>query len=159
MERKAIEAVCLALEKHQGQVDKSGEPYILHIARVAFRTYSIYKDEDLLVAAILHDIIEDTPTTIEDLESKGFTRRSIDAVDSLTRRSREPYEDYIDRVGLNIDAIRIKLIDLTDNLDKERLGKLPKETANRLRKKYKKAENILSYKLLEFAYVSLVHER
>lgn len=106
-------ACILAKAAHCRQVDKAGEPYYNHIARVAERV----KCEEDKTVAMLHDIVEDSPITLEDLRDMGFGPTIVHAVDILTRRDNEMYFQYIDRIiqSGNIIARNVKLADLTDN--------------------------------------------
>jgi (p)ppGpp synthase/HD superfamily hydrolase len=110
-------AIAIAAEAHQGQQDKSHEPYILHPIRVMLRL----SNPDERVAAMLHDLLEDTDWSRPDLEREGFSTTVLDAVESLTRRPDETYEDFLNRLSLNPIALRVKLADLEDNLDASRI--------------------------------------
>lgn len=111
-------AIALAAAAHAGQVDKAGAPYILHPLRLLL---AVDTPEERIVA-VLHDVVEDTPWTLEGLRAEGFTREVVDAVEALTKRTGECYEAFIDRVAANPLARQVKRADLTDNLD---LGRLP----------------------------------
>lgn len=123
-------AILLAVQSHQGQKDKSGATYILHPLRVMLRMSS---DEERIVA-VLHDVVEDTPTTLEDLRNEGFSEKILDALDCLTRREGEPYEDFIQRIKANSIARKVKLADLEDNMDVRRLPDLREKDLERLKK-------------------------
>ena len=110
------DAIALAARAHRGQVDKSGEPYILHSLRVMLKQQS----EAARIVAVLHDVVEDTAVTISDLRSAGYDDEVCDAVDSVTRRPDETYEAMISRVAANPIARRVKLADLEDNMDPRR---------------------------------------
>ena len=110
------DAICFAAKSHRGQVDKAGEPYILHVLRVIVRQ----TDEPARIAAALHDVMEDSATSLSDLDNAGYSQEIRDAVDCLTRRAGESYEDMITRVAANPLARRVKLADLEDNLDPRR---------------------------------------
>ncbi|MDQ3702243.1 MAG: HD domain-containing protein [Chloroflexota bacterium] len=112
------DALLLAAEAHRGQVypSQTGEPYILHPLRVMLRLES----ETERVAALLHDVVEDTPTTLTDLRRLGYPDDVVAAVDRLTRRDGETYEAYIERIAGDPLARRVKLADLADNLDNNR---------------------------------------
>ncbi len=103
-----------AFVAHRNQVDKGGAPYLLHVLRVALQMKS---DEDFIVA-LLHDVVEDGNITLRDLNLEGELH---DAVDALTRRPLENYDQYIDRVAANPIAVRVKLADLKDNSDISRI--------------------------------------
>lgn len=121
----------IACEAHKGQSDKRGEPYIFHVMRVALAC-----EGDARLAALLHDVVEDTPWTLSTLIMRGMPRRITDAVDALTRRKRddETYVDYIERVALNPLARLVKIEDLKDHL--WRIDSLPDYQADRLRPRY-----------------------
>lgn len=111
-------AISLAAQKHAGQFDQGGFPYILHPIRIMMSMNTI----DEKVVAILHDIIEDTDVTEEDLEIIGFNHQVIQALIAITHdKTAEPYFDYIRRVMKNPLAARIKAADLRDNLSVNRL--------------------------------------
>ena len=120
-------AIYLAVRAHAGQLDKSGQPYILHPLRVMFRCQT---DEQRIVG-VLHDVIEDTSVTVEDLRNAGFNEEILAALDCVTKRNGESYEDFVERAAANPIARRVKLADLEDNMDLRRLGAAnlgPKET-------------------------------
>lgn len=105
-------AISFAADWHEGQVDKSGQPYILHPLRVMLAVQA----GDARITAVLHDVIEDTDAEIFDLYHLGFNERVIHAVDALTRRSNETYQDFICRVATNPLATEVKIQDIYDNL-------------------------------------------
>jgi (p)ppGpp synthase/HD superfamily hydrolase len=110
-------AIAIAASAHEGQIDKGGAPYILHPLRVMLAMSS---DEDR-TAAVLHDVLEDTPWTADALRREGFSDAVVDAVESLTRRTGEAYDDFILRARSNPIARRVKLADLADNMDLRRI--------------------------------------
>lgn len=120
-------------DKHKGQVDLAGEPYFNHLLRVASKLPNPYKS-----IAYLHDIFEDTDTTVQELLSLGIHEGTISDIITLTRRGGEDYEDYIKRIGLNSVASLIKVADLEDNMNICRLKGLTDKDIERL-KKYHKA--------------------
>lgn len=129
------EAIVVATWAHVTQVDKAGQPYILHPLRVML---SMDTDEERMVAA-LHDVVEDTDVTLAKLRQAGFAEDVTSAVDALTRRDGEPYmPDYIDRVAANPLARKVKLADLADNLSPSRA--LPGSEAVRLYRRYRAAQ-------------------
>ena len=115
-----IRAEEIAVKAHKGQVDKGGEEYIHHPWRVM---ESFRMPEDKMVA-ILHDVVEDTPVTLEDLKSEGFSSDVIHAVDCMTRGEGESWNKYIERVKGDNIALRVKIADLRDNLNITRLRSL-----------------------------------
>lgn len=107
---KAIEIAKIA---HEGQVDKLGECYIKHCIRVM----DAGTNDNEKIVGILHDVVEDTNITLEDLKNAGFDEAVIEAIDAITRRENETYSSYIDRVSTNQIATVVKLNDLKDNLN------------------------------------------
>jgi (p)ppGpp synthase/HD superfamily hydrolase len=127
-------AIALAAFLHVGQVDLTGKPYIMHPMRVMAGV----KAYDAMVVAALHDLIEDTDITLDELKELGFREEIVEAVDAVSKRDGEEYMDYVARAAANPIGIEVKLSDLRDNLDKTR--KLPDdERAKKKIKKYKKA--------------------
>ncbi len=121
-------ALAIAVEAHRGQVDKAGQPYILHPLRVMARVTTA---EERLVA-VLHDVVEDSPKTLDDLRAAGFDEAVVRAVDFLTRREDETYEAFIERVDGDALARRVKLADLEDNMTLTRLRELDERAVERL---------------------------
>ena len=111
------QAISIASLAHEGQLDKGGEPYILHPLRVMMKL----KDKKQRIVAVLHDVIEDTNVTDIDLVVKGLSLELINAVLTLTRNKSESYDDYIDRISKDEFAIEVKLADLEDNMDMSRI--------------------------------------
>jgi len=106
-------ALAIAVKAHQGQTDKVGEPYILHPLRIMFKM----SNETERMVALLHDVVEDSPLTLDDLRKAGFPDTVIEAVDGLTRRDHEDYEVYVERASRNPLARKIKVADLEDNMN------------------------------------------
>ncbi len=104
-------ALQIAAKAHEGQTEKDGQPYILHPLRVM----NSVEGEEAKIAAVLHDVIEDTEITEEDLRREGFSETVLAAVLCLTHRKSEPYADYVVRCKGNDIARRVKLADLEDN--------------------------------------------
>ena len=111
-------AIGIAAEAHAGQVDKAGASYILHPLRVMLRMGT---NDDRIVAA-LHDVVEDSDWSLDLLRAEGFPERIVQAIDSVTRRDDEPYEEFVLRAGLDPIGRRVKLADLEDNCDVKRLA-------------------------------------
>lgn len=126
-------ALLLATIAHHGQTDKAGKPYIMHPLRVASSLV-----DDQRIAALLHDVVEDSAFTLLDLTREGFKAPVVEAVKALTRNVGEDYEAYIRRLCLNPMARKVKLSDLRDNMDITRWDQLPDDLWPRL-KKYHKA--------------------
>ena len=127
MFEKALE---IAAKAHKGQTDKSGEPYIGHLLRVM----QMGKTSDEKICGLLHDLAEDTDWKFEDLKNEGFSDTIINALKCLTKTGNESYDQFIDRVLSNTLAMRVKLNDLTDNMDVKRLESLKEEDSKRLNK-------------------------
>lgn len=130
------EAIIIATKAHSGQLDKIGQPYILHPIRVMLKVPS-----PLQVPAVLHDVLEDTALTELNLVFVGDSNLQI--VKALTRNEGEKYLDYIHRVSLNPDAVIVKLADLEDNMSPERSGF---KGHSSLMERYLKTYDILSKK-------------
>jgi guanosine-3',5'-bis(diphosphate) 3'-pyrophosphohydrolase len=109
----------LATNRHAGQFDKGGNPYILHPLAVMHLLES--KDEELQAIAVGHDIVEDTGVTYAELRELGFTERIIDGIKSLTKVPGESYDEYKAKVKANPDAVSVKMADLKHNTRIERL--------------------------------------
>lgn len=133
-------ALALAKEAHKGQKDKAGKPYIQHPLYVA----SQLEDEDGKIVALLHDAIEDGEMDIHRLADEGFSFNIIKAVDLLTRKGKEPYREYIHRIGIDDLATRVKVEDLKHNMDLSRIPN-PTEADKARAKKYKVALEYLLF--------------
>jgi hypothetical protein len=132
----------LAAEVHRGQNDKGGMPYIEHPERVAARLPA--DDHELQAAALLHDVVEDSGTSLDDLRADGFPEELVEIVDRVTKRKGEPYADAVRRAAEHPRARLVKEADVADNSDPARLGKLAPADAERLREKYATAQRILA---------------
>ena len=133
-------AMVIAYNAHHGQVDHSGVPYIFHPLHLAEEM----TDEYTTCAALLHDVVEDTSVTLEEL-AEVFPREVMDAVVLLTHEKGAPYFDYVRRIRDNPIARAVKLADLRHNTDRTRLmdGELDEGAIRRYENKYKKAFEIL----------------
>lgn len=125
-------AIKIASNAHYGQYDKGGNPYILHPLKVMNYCKSV--DVEVKMIAILHDVVEDTNITLEDLIARGFSERVIAGVDAMTKREGECFEDYVKRLLDNNDAIIVKMGDLRDNTDVRRLRGLSQKDFKRMEK-------------------------
>lgn len=132
------EALNLCCQAHQGQTDKAGLPYYLHPIHVAYQM----NDENTITTALLHDIVEDTDYTIEDLLSMGFSQEVCEAVSILTHNKNDSYMDYIRKIKNNPIARIVKIADLKHNSDLSRLYTITEQDKQRV-KKYLKALKIL----------------
>ena len=135
---KTKKAMKLCFEAHKGQVDKTGVPYVFHPFHVAEQM----TDEATTVVALLHDVVEDTEYTLEDIAALGFGQDIVGAVALMTHEDDVPYLDYVARLKSNPLARVVKLADLAHNSDLSRLGKVDDKTRRRL-EKYKKAIALL----------------
>jgi (p)ppGpp synthase/HD superfamily hydrolase len=111
--------ISLATERHAGQYDKGGRPYILHPLTVMHRLRT--DDEELQCIAVGHDLAEDTNVTIDELRGLGFSERVINGIWCLTKFDKDSDASYRERVISNPDAIRVKIEDLRHNSDIRRL--------------------------------------
>lgn len=130
-------ALKIATEAHKGQVDKAGVPYINHPLTVA----SLVDTEEEKIVALLHDTIEDTNITEQDLLNYGFSNKIVEAVKLLTHNKDVPYMDYVAKIKDNELARKVKIADLTHNSDLSRL----KEITDKDKKRYNKYQNALLY--------------
>jgi (p)ppGpp synthase/HD superfamily hydrolase len=128
------EAIALALERHSGKKDKGGAAYILHPLRVMLAV----EGDDARRVAVLHDLVEDTATTLDELRARGYPEAEIAALDALSRRKDESYEGFIERVAGNALACYVKLADLADNMDVRRLPAVDEHARERL-ERYRRA--------------------
>lgn len=122
-------AIALAATAHAGQLDKGGQPYILHPLRVMFR---VTTDEQRM-AAVLHDIVEDTSVTFEDLEAQGFPASVVEAVRALTKLPGESRLAAAERAAANPIALAVKLADNAENMDLSRIANPTEKDFARLR--------------------------
>ena len=136
--KKTKEAMKLMFEKHKSQLDKSGLPYVHHPLHVAEQM----KDENTTIVALLHDVIEDTDMTIEQLEPYDFPKEAIEALRLMTHEKGLDYFDYIKRLSKNPIARKVKLADLEHNMDLSRLNRITEENKKRI-EKYQKSHQYL----------------
>ena len=119
MERALSDAIALAAVAHGGEVDKSGQPYITHPIRVMMRCQEHGLHAQM--AAVLHDVVENTWVTLDLLRTMGFPGDVVEAVDAISRRKgHESYPQYIERCSRNRIATLVKLADIEDNSDPRR---------------------------------------
>ena len=135
-------AIALAATAHEGQTDKAGQPYVLHLLRVMMAQMMGQTTGDMteratqpaMIAAVLHDIVEDTGYTFEDLREEGFSREVVTAVEHLTRQDGESYTEFAERAASHPVARVVKLADLEDNMDITRLPEVSDRDRKRLAK-------------------------
>jgi hypothetical protein len=123
------DTIALAARAHAGQKNRGGEPYILHVLRVALAV----EGEEARLVALLHDLLEDTGVTEGELRAQGYSEAVVDAVLLLTRDPAEPYLDYVERCAGHPLAREVKLADLADNIAVRRRLPPSPEDAERLR--------------------------
>ena len=160
---KAIE---IAAKAHRNQTDKGGSPYILHPMRVMLN-FCGDEEEAVKICAVLHDVVEDTDVTLDDLRAEGFSEEIIAALDCLTKRKNENYDEFISRVLTNEIACRVKNGDLADNMDLTRIPNPTKKDIERVKKYSAAADRIMeafSYgdeisecRLIEISGVAEIH--
>ncbi len=112
-------AILIAANAHQGQKTRYGETAILHPLRIMMSMIT----EDEKITAILHDVIEDSDWTLDDLRNEGFSAEIVEAVDCLTKREGEDYMDYIDRTKRTSLSQTVKIGDLEDNMNMQRVNR------------------------------------
>ena len=133
-------AIEIAVEAHKGQVDKGGQPYILHPLRVMMSV----SGESEKIVAVLHDVVEDSDWTFEALFAEGFSVEVIGALKSVTKESEdEDYDLFIQRAMRNPIGRKVKIADLRDNLDVNRISDITDTDVKRIYK-YKRALKFLS---------------
>ena len=132
------QAISLAAKQHEGQVDKANAPYLLHPLRVMLNVPTI----EHKIVAVLHDILEDTETTIEDLYQFGFQEHIIDAIVALTKKQGETRLEAAQRARQNPIARVVKLADINDNMDLSRIQSPTVKDFERL-KEYQQVRDLL----------------
>lgn len=132
-------AIATAAEAHTGQFDKGGDAYILHPLRVMM----LCKSESEKIAAVLHDVVEDSDITLKDLAAAGFPPDIIAALECLTKRPGEDYFDFVRRAATNPIARCVKLADLADNSNLSRIPN-PSSVDRERAEKYRRAIEILN---------------
>jgi (p)ppGpp synthase/HD superfamily hydrolase len=138
-------AIKIAVEAHAGDVDKAGAPYILHPLRVMLQMQT---DEER-IAAVLHDVVEDSDWTFDRLREQGFPETVVAALEGLTKRDGEDYIDFVERAAGNPLAARVKLADLRDNANIDRIPN-PTEKDCRRVEKYQRAMKLIEERYPEW---------
>ena len=131
-------ALMLCFNAHRDQLDKGGMPYVFHPFHVAEKMTS----EETVIVALLHDVVEDTEYTLDDIRGMGFPKPVLDALALMTHDETVPYMDYIAKVRENPIAKAVKLADLSHNSDPARLEKITEADKRRFNK-YRTAKAIL----------------
>lgn len=127
-------AISVALQAHKEQLDKGGQPYILHPLAVMNRVESMEEK----IVAVLHDVIEDSEVTLEELRGLGFSEEILTAIHLLTRSTEDSYEEFIEKTIMNRTARNVKIADIKENMNISRIKNPTQEDYNRL-EKYRKA--------------------
>ncbi len=123
-------AMQLCFEAHKDQTDKGGMPYVFHPFHVAEQMQT----EETVIVALLHDVVEDTDYTIDDLQAMGFPEPVTDALTLLTHAKDVPYMEYVAAIKSNPIATAVKLADLRHNSDLSRLDSVDDKTLRRVKK-------------------------
>jgi (p)ppGpp synthase/HD superfamily hydrolase len=131
-------ALRLCFEAHKDQLDKSGLPYVFH----PFHLAEQMDTEETVCVALLHDVVEDTDYTLEDLIAMGFPKPVTDALALMTHDENVPYLDYVSKLKDNPIARQVKLADLKHNSDLTRLDRIDEKALERV-EKYRKAMELL----------------
>lgn len=131
-------ALRLCFDAHSHQVDKSGMPYVFH----PFHLAEQMDTEEAAIVALLHDVVEDTDFTLEDLTEMGYPPAVVEALALMTHDSGVPYMDYVRKISGNALATKVKLADLHHNSDLSRLDVVDDKTLARV-KKYAEAIALL----------------
>jgi len=136
---KLERAIEIAVSAHKGQTDKAGQPYILHPLQVMFQC----ECDAARIVAVLHDVVEDTIWTMDDLRKEGFSRDVLAALDGVTKREGEGYADFFRRGAMNPISRQVKLADLKSNLDLSRIAAPTERDVERM-EKYRAAVAMLT---------------
>lgn len=137
-----LKALDLSSQKHRDKKDKAGHPYFGHVVRVT----KACKSQPAVVVALLQDVVEDTDVTLDMMEELGFFEFVLKAVDCLTHKDEESYEDYIKRLAPNPIAREVKVADLEDNMDIRRLDGISEKDTERLNRYINALKYLKNYK-------------
>ncbi len=130
----------IAAKAHAGQVDKAGRPYILHPLRLMMRMETPHE----MMTAVLHDVIEDSDVRLDDLRSEGVPDEVLQALELLSRRDGQAYEQFITQIKPNALARKVKLADLADNMNLMRLENVGSKELERLAKYHRAFKELTS---------------
>ena len=133
-------AIEIAVSAHKGQTRKDGSPYILHPLRLMMSVDSTVEK----IVAVLHDVVEDTDVTAEQIRAEGFSEEVLEALRLVTHDSGEPYDEYIARIRANPIARAVKLADLRDNSNTFEIPTLEEKDLVRLEKYHRAYKTLLS---------------
>lgn len=148
--KNVAKAYQIAKAAHSGQLDKGGNEYIKHPLAVA----EMLTTEDEQITALLHDVVEDTPITLQNLREQGFTERVVKAIDCLTKRDTEALDAYLDRVRNNPLATRVKIADLTHNSDIKRIPTPVEKDFTRVKRYAKEIQFLTDNSITAFSLMS-----
>ena len=123
-------ALQIAVKAHAGAKDKGGGAYIFHPIRVMMRC----RTEEAKIVALLHDVVEDTDVTFDDLIAEGFSESVIAALRLVTHAEKDSYDAYVEKIAANPIAVEVKLADLEDNSDIRRLKVVDQNSVERFGK-------------------------
>ena len=124
-------AISITAKAFENVLDKGGQPYVLHCLRVM---NNVQGDECVKCASVMHDLIEDTDWTFQELTALGFSDKTIGLLHLLTHQKETSYEDYIKAISVSKEATEIKLRDLEDNCNITRIKGLRKKDFDRIEK-------------------------
>ena len=133
-QKQLAAAIQIAVNAHAAQFDKGGKPYILHPLHLMNQ---LLFDPELAAIAVLHDVVEDSDITFESLKQTGMGDRVIAALRLLTHKPEQSYDDYVQQICTNYDAIRVKRKDLEHNSDITRLRGIEQKDLIRMQKYHK----------------------
>lgn len=133
-------AIAIAAQAHQGQIDKAGSPYIFHPLRVMLRL----KTAPECIVGVLHDVVEDTATTVDDLRAAGFSDEILRSLEAVTKRNGEDYEAFVLRAAADPIGRQVKLADLADNMDLSRIAEPTERDFARI-EKYRRAVALIEF--------------
>ncbi len=137
------DALLLAVCRHRGQTDKAGQPYVFHPIRAMGNLGQDASDEEKM-AALFHDLVEDCGVSLDDLRRLGYPESVVVAVDHLTKteEGERNYQSAIERAARNPIALKVKIADLTDNMDLSRIDRPSDKDLARI-EKYRRAKAFL----------------
>lgn len=124
------DAIRIAAEAHKGQTDKSGSRYILHPLRMMMKM----KSETAMIVAVLHDVVEDTDWTFDKFREAGFSEEVLAALDGVTNRTSESYDQFIERAQHDPIIREVKIADLEDNMNMQRIEEVKPKDLERFAK-------------------------
>lgn len=140
LNRLLAKAIAIAATAHQEQLDRANAPYILHPLRMMMRAQGLEEQ----IVAVLHDVVEDSGWTLEQLAAEGVPEHLIAAIECLTRRSEESYDEFIDRILVNDLATRVKQYDLEDNMTLTRMTQLTEKDTERLHRYHRAYQRVIN---------------